>query len=179
MFIITNSVIAQEQKPDTNYNPVTQEAVISAGTALDTLLVEEINADKAYPGDTIKFKLLTNLVSGNKVILPQNSTFEGIITEFSRASLLGNTYSISATIDRVTTPFGREYKISAHPEFELKEHKKKKGHLVTFQLINRNNKGILPDDNKYSGSKKTGESFVIPEGEPVKVILDKDFSLSF
>ncbi|MEW5819382.1 MAG: hypothetical protein AB1782_04265 [Cyanobacteriota bacterium] len=188
--LICNPVFSEEE-----FNPFNDvqiiEITIPKDTVLKTRLVNEINSKINQPGDEIELKLIANFIIDEQIILKQNSTFYGTIVDIVKTSLLSDTYDIIAEINKLSIPFIGDYSISAHPEFMLKKHKKKKGHLFSFNKPNKYNSPAYSNNseldieidnrNKTRNKNKNDseeEPLLINAGAEVNVIFDKDFVIN-
>jgi hypothetical protein len=172
LITFTPALSAQETPVETEeINIIDQEVTLDAGLSLSTILETEITDKKTQVGDPIKFRMPVSLIIDDHIIIPQNSTFEGIIIDFSKRSLLNNTYNVTAKIDKLYTPFGDIYQISAHPDFDIKADKKNKGRRFKIGLTQTHNDQLFSESRTNNRSKKD-KPFIIPKGEKIDIILD-------
>lgn len=168
---------SEDNQPFDDINII--EVTIPAGTALTVEIENKITSTKTKPGDAVSFKLLANFIKDNQVALYKNTQFFGSIDDISKASLLDDTYNLLVNINKMSIPFKGDYSIKAHPVFDLKKHRKKKGRLFTFGYAHKKN-DLLDDigEDKPSKPKNTEDSTLeIPSGTKLDIILDEDVTL--
>lgn len=157
------------------------EITIPENTALITKLQNTINTETSKPGEEITFELDSNYIIDDQVILSKKSIFTGTITNINRTSLIDNTYDIIVEINKLNIPFKGDYKISAHPDFKLKKHKKKRGFFFSIRK-NKDTESLIDDmeNKKVKDSYKKEDKdppVIIEKDELIDVIFDKPFTI--
>lgn len=157
------------------------EVTIPKDTVFTTNILKKISTATSKPGEEIEFELDANFIANDQVILSKKSIFTGTIIDIAKTSLIGNTYDIKVDITNLTIPFKGDYKIAAHPVFNLKKHKKKKWHIFSIRESDNNNDLLDGMENKKQTDKYKKEEVetpaVIEKMESVDVVLDKPFTI--
>lgn len=175
VFNNSNCSFAQNEIKEQIETVNSNEYVVKAGTRFNTSLRTEISSEKTKPGDEMEFDLISNFAMGEKIILLQRSTFKGVLQEFSKKSLFSNAYNVIVDIKSLEEPFGKEYVISAHPEFDIKEEKKKKSRRFKFGLNRNASDDLANNGDAEQPEDSSGTPFVLSVGTQVPVVIDKDF----
>lgn len=157
------------------------EVTLPKDTVFTTNILKEINTKTSKPGETIEFELEANFIADDQVVLSKKSIFKGTIIDITKTSLIGNTYDIKVEINSLTIPFKGDYKIAAHPTFNLKKHKKKKGFFLSIKKTDTN-KDLLDnmENRKQTDKYKKDDDedpIVINKMDKIDVVLDKPFTI--
>ena len=173
--ICSSSLLATAQ-PVESEAPVLPptNVTIPADTTLKTKLLNEINSTTSQSGDKVTFQLIANYIIDDQVALPTGSKFSGKIVEIVKTSLLNDTYDLFVEITDLYIPFKGDFSITAHPVFELQQHCKKKGHLVTFNK-NKPHSDLVDETTRKTAIDSNDRILQIPEGEEIDIIIDEDF----
>ena len=79
------------------------EAYVPGGTELAVEVVDELSSKKCKTGETIRLKLVDNLIINDVIVVPAGASVEGHITKSKGSGLFGRAGTLEFSVDSVKT----------------------------------------------------------------------------
>ncbi len=93
--------------------PRTREVVVPEGTKITIRLTTPVSSQSSRVGDAVVGVIGEDVVIGESTAIPAGSTVRGTITTAHPLPKIGGRASLAFTFERLETPDGRDYPISA------------------------------------------------------------------
>jgi len=108
----TEAQAASNSAGGTNAAANTAQGAVADGTAITAQLAKGIDSKKAKEGDAIQAKVVQDVVSGGKVIVPRNSKLMGHVTQ-AKAGGKGEAGTLGIAWDKAVLKSGQEVPLHA------------------------------------------------------------------
>lgn len=112
--------------------PRTVTLTVPEGTEMRITMLDSLDSGTSQPGDQFQATLLSPILAGDRVVLPEGSTVDGTITQVIPASkgIKESGGSLTLSFDQVTTPQGSTFPLEAGISQMAKSVKKKSGAIA-------------------------------------------------
>lgn len=152
-----------------------KDYIIPKGTIIRLVLKKEINSTNCRAGDPIELKLPENFIQDGKLLFPQNSVVLGKIVELQKLSLIKDSYNLIGEVEKVETPFGKDYPLKGRLDFEFVKKSSKKGSIFSFKIRTDDPADLFPDNTPSQKKYKKGDDpLVIPVDTELDLHLEED-----
>lgn len=141
-------------------NTQDEEIVLSEGTALNLVVVQEVTSKTAKPGDSINFKVDEDLIVNNRVVVSKGTLAKGSVVNAEESGRMGKSGKLAIEVESTTTIDGQPLKLRAAKGKEGKDNTDK---VVALSVL-------------VSGffMLKKGEEATFKEGTKIEVFVDEE-----